>query len=550
MYFYGVKLIGKKIIQSPWWAVIWALAYFLYQWKGLSRFSLNGDEPFSVFIAQGALPHIWETLSQGNNPPLYESILHFWIEIFGTSERAVRSLSLLMAAGSIWIVFRMLSRFHRPWAHLTVMVLFFSNYFQFHATEARGYSLLILLSLMTTSILVDHVIWKKRLNYWRYAILAVVMLYTHFFGWWILLTHFLLFMASRKESHLQWKGVGIVSAIIILCYIPYGRVFMERMMTNAAHGTWVAPVTNMGSLHDFIFWCANKVPTLFACLILLLMGAVEFALQRSGKERLYYWPIRFGLIFFSFFAFSIYLPMPYFWEFSADWSWFFVYSTVLVAALFYLFFISSRFSLHEKWWVGMWSIPLLMIFLISTKVPLYLDRYVSFCVPFFYITISGVMISIWKRKGWMVVIFMLSFFWLTGHQVPPENRQVKKLVSELREVQHDQCPMVICPYYFDLNVLYYWDNDLFKEWGSQNYNESQIKESLAVKGIYAVADSAELSQILSNQYPAEFVYLDASADFSVPGNGLKEWFSKLYHLTSEHEIPEKFVIRTYVQEMP
>jgi hypothetical protein len=145
----------------------------------------------------------------------------------------------------------------------------------------------------------------------------------------------------------------------------------------------------MGSLHDFFYWAGNQYTTLYGLIILIFMWSIEMSLQRAVKQRIYYWPIRVLMVFFTFFALSIYLPMPYYWEFSGKWRWFFIYSTALAVGLIYFLFISSRFSWKEKWLIGMWSVPLFLIFLVSTKIPMYLDRYVSFCLPYFYISLGG-----------------------------------------------------------------------------------------------------------------------------------------------------------------
>ena len=460
-------------------------------------------------------------------------------------------MSLLAAGGSVYVVFHMLRRQHLGWAYLSVLMLFFSNYFQAHATEARGYSLLILLSLITTHLLLRYLVQKRSFPWIGYSIFSLMMLYTHFFGWWVLFTHLLLLMCCKKMLVIEWKKVVWTAALILIGYAPYGKIFIERAFLNAGQGTWVSPVTNMGSLHDFILWCANGVPTFYAGINLLLLGAVELALKRAKVDRLYYWPIRGALIFFAFFAFSIYLPMPYFWEFTDQWIWFFLYSATLIAALWYLFF-SSRFSVWEKWMIGMWTIPLLAIFLVSTKVPMYLDRYVSFCVPFFYITMSGVLLLIGRKKVGIWMTMFVSFLWLTSHQVPPEKREVRKLVNEIK-VEMGNNPsacLVICPYYFDLNVLYYWNIQLFKEWGTANFTETAVQEALMEQGVFAVRDSTSLQRCIEDRTYGRYVYLDASADFSIPGNGVKQWLEQQCEKERELEIPERFVLRTFTARIP
>ena len=546
-----MKILVQKILKSVGWSLLLGLLYFIYQWRTLAAFSLNGDEPFSVFTAQGGIFHIWQELMKGNNPPLYETILHCWIQLFGISERAVRSLSLLAASGVLILVYDLTKRWSIRWAHIAVLLLFFSNYFQLHATEARGYALLMLFAMLSTRELILYLERSSTFPIWRYGIWSILMLYTHFFSWWILLTHLLLLWATKKEKPIDWKGVGLTALVILLAYIPYGWIFCDRLMASASMGTWVAPVTNMGSLHDFFYWAGNQYTTLYGLIILIFMWSIEMSLQRAVKQRIYYWPIRVLMVFFTFFALSIYLPMPYYWEFSGKWRWFFIYATALAAGLIYFLFISSRFSWKEKWLIGMWSVPLFLIFLVSTKIPMYLDRYVSFCLPYFYISLGGLIFLMGKRKFWLGAFLIMTFFYITSHRVMPEKRQVKSVVSTMQSFSTSSNTLyVICPYYFDLNFLYYWNRDRFKQCGQTNASSQEVVQSLYLDHVLAVKDSSELSKAMLNEHFKEVVYLDASADFSIPGNGVLQWLTHRYDKTNEQEIPERFVVRSFALKQP
>jgi uncharacterized membrane protein len=72
---------AQKIEQVTPWLLVGL--NFLVKILYLSSNSLGGDEPFSVYHAQYPLPLLVHHLSLLNNPPLYEIILHFWMQLFG-----------------------------------------------------------------------------------------------------------------------------------------------------------------------------------------------------------------------------------------------------------------------------------------------------------------------------------------------------------------------------------------------------------------------------------------------------------------------------------
>jgi mannosyltransferase len=56
------------------------------------------DEHFSLWFARQSIEYLWTVLPTYEvHPPLYHIVLHGWIDLFGTSAVALRSLSLLGA---------------------------------------------------------------------------------------------------------------------------------------------------------------------------------------------------------------------------------------------------------------------------------------------------------------------------------------------------------------------------------------------------------------------------------------------------------------------
>ena len=84
-------------------ALVWVFL-LSFHFAYLNYNQVCGDEPFSIFHAAMAPGEIVRELLKGNNPPLYEVLLHFWTSAWGYGTVAVRSFSVvLMFAG--WLAF-------------------------------------------------------------------------------------------------------------------------------------------------------------------------------------------------------------------------------------------------------------------------------------------------------------------------------------------------------------------------------------------------------------------------------------------------------------
>ena len=100
------------------------------------------DEAQSVNIANAPLDQIQGLLKQDGAPPLYYYLLHFWMQLFGSSNVAVRSLSGLISVGTIVVTYFVVKRI---WGFevgvLAAALLGASSFATYYATEARMYSL-------------------------------------------------------------------------------------------------------------------------------------------------------------------------------------------------------------------------------------------------------------------------------------------------------------------------------------------------------------------------------------------------------------------------
>jgi len=67
------------------------------------------DEAFSYLLAKKSILEIITLTVRDFSPPLYYFLLHFWINAFGKSEVALRSLSLIFYWATLYVAFLILT---------------------------------------------------------------------------------------------------------------------------------------------------------------------------------------------------------------------------------------------------------------------------------------------------------------------------------------------------------------------------------------------------------------------------------------------------------
>jgi mannosyltransferase len=150
--------------------------------------SLWLDETISVDIARLPLAKIPGALSHDGAPPLYYLLLHFWMDLFGRGDTAVRALSGVISVITLpvfWIAGRRLGG--RTVAWVTFFLGLSSPFAINYATTTRMYSLMILLSLLGFLALIAAL---EDPGPWRQVAVGAVtaaVLYTHYWGIYLVL---------------------------------------------------------------------------------------------------------------------------------------------------------------------------------------------------------------------------------------------------------------------------------------------------------------------------------------------------------------------------
>jgi len=293
-------------------AICW-LAFGLRVYR-LDAQSLWYDEALSVHLASQPLPVAVSESAVTDHPPLHALMLGAWMRAAGRSEFAVRFLSMwwsVLAVALTWRLGRDL--LSDAIGALGALLMAASAFAVWYAQEARGYSLLLALTLATTWALVCFYRSERRGGEWKlgigYWVLGTAALYTHYYAAFTLLALNLAFLAvlvckkqeasrimrhasrfTRPIPNTQYLIFFYLSQLaILITFVPWLPAAIRQATTNVTYFPgrvgWQTVVTDT----LYAFASGDVAPTTVAAWAVGVMGVLAvigaFA-EQPGTTRL------------------------------------------------------------------------------------------------------------------------------------------------------------------------------------------------------------------------------------------------------------------------
>lgn len=197
---------------------------FLYIGKNSFWF----DEICSVTYASNNWKELWRIIcGYEANQGLYYILLKLWM-FFGQDEFTVRSLSAIFAIGSVPFIYSIGSHlFDTRSGLVSALIIATNSFFIEYCQEARGYSLLVLLTTISSFFFIKTVeqpSWKAGLGYVVSSVLAV---YVHFFAILVLMAHALsLISVELRTRRWGWLITSYITIGILLT--PIGIFILTK----------------------------------------------------------------------------------------------------------------------------------------------------------------------------------------------------------------------------------------------------------------------------------------------------------------------------------
>ncbi len=425
------------------------LICFLFKIVYIEKRDVSIDEPFSIFNAQKSISEIINLSSTGEpNPPTYTILLHFWIKIFGSTAFSVRLLSLIFNSLTAVLIYQIGRKHFSFLTGIAASLLFiFSFYNFFHGLEARVYALFVLATSLSLYFYLDLLkVYSKtsilglivsKTTIAGLIISNIILVYTHYFGWFIILVQFLGLILYLKNFR-TIITVLIVHLITVIAFSPMLLIVLNQYK-ESSKGTWL----QSPQLSDYLMelhLLFNHIDVFKAFVIVCVVGIIFFIYRKQKKK------------------------------------------------------IGKPQIIMLLWWF----VPYTLMFIISFKTPIFNSRYILYNSVGLYLFATALISFLYssKRSYEVMALSVVVIMMAVKLRILPDDfgrREIKDTVGYVKtiEKQLKNRTILLYPAWSDLPFMYYYDKEVFS-------NPTNFYENCKEDRIVRVWDSSDLSNKLKH----------------------------------------------------
>lgn len=188
------------------------------------------DEASTILLATRPLAELRGLLiADEANPPLYYALMNAWLRAFPDPRLGLRLFSALCGAGALWAFWRLAERSLPAKKRLPALLLAAASSFWIHAAQdGRCYSLLLLISVLTTTLALELGEAPTPRRWTLYAALCAAGLWTHYY-FAVLLGGHVAWLALRRDK----RGFLLAHGAIALAFLPWLPSMLEQARRHA-----------------------------------------------------------------------------------------------------------------------------------------------------------------------------------------------------------------------------------------------------------------------------------------------------------------------------
>lgn len=193
------------------------------------------DEVYTVHMAQRNVDQLL-AVREIDWPPAYYVLIHFWVRLFGTTETATRSFSVLAGIASIAIIY-LIGRelFGKSIGLLGALLMAISEFQIRYSQDTRFYSLFALTTLLSIFFYIKALRSRKTGFFLIYLAASILLFYSHAFGIFVIAAQNLYFL-------LRWKEYRKVRFRWLFCQAVLFLAIAPNFLLNILKGKSIAGI--------------------------------------------------------------------------------------------------------------------------------------------------------------------------------------------------------------------------------------------------------------------------------------------------------------------
>ena len=394
----------------------------------ISKQSLWVDEVASWYFASDLHRAL---TAERTNPPLYYTMLYFWMKWFGTSEAAIRSLSVVPSILSIGLLYTLGKKLmSRRIAVVAALYMSISSFHIFYAQEGRAFATLTAFLLVHTLALWNalETPGRRRILYYGISALAgAAALYLHFIALFFI-SGLGVFVLLRRRG--QLLNFVISSAVAVGLFLPWLATMFKAASGGGQHRRYL--FLKLPQAYFSFLFGDSLIP-----LDAQAVNHIRQTLMHSAPSLLA------GIL-------SVAILLPFLLRAWKRWR----------DPLTFVFIGATA--------------PVLLAFLVSFKVMLFDERYLIAASPFIYIMVAAAVVEIWHSRrdvpGWQknagfvaigiyAVLLLIS---LRNYYFDPRfgKEQWREAVACVEQPEAGKTVIVFDPTFLRFNYDYYQKRNL------------------------------------------------------------------------------------------
>jgi mannosyltransferase len=391
--------------------------------------SIRLDEAQSIWVYTKSVPAFLRLTAEDVLVPLYGTILHFWMQLFGTNILATRTLSFIFFVLTVPVLYHLAKAAgNKQVATVTILFFAFSPFIVWYSNETRMYTLFLFVTAVNNLFFFKLFKSDGLSGKLGFFLSAVAGIYTHYL---------FIFQVVTQSLFVFAKLTGIIKSIDDFNYAPtvsswgrykhFAKIYFSLLIPALSTLIpWVMYVLNLGSISNSLPFI--QTPTTFNIFQIFVQFLFGFQTSAVQGALISLWPL-------------------------------------IILMIFIVFTQRKQLSISNiEYFIMITFLPILIIFAVSFIRPIFLARYLIFVTPTLFILLSAVFLSYSKRMMYVGVLAFctITFFLLLNQNVSaqtPVKENYRGASEYLNEFAKPQDIIAVSSPFTIYPIEYYYTGD-------------------------------------------------------------------------------------------